>query len=473
MNQDNNKAHSQLRWILDNADMGFFIVAATHTQQRQIADAHKSPRIAEYDYSPRGGDFSFYELSQWADDNKDADILFILNTQVGLHDDHQIGAFNMSRDMLAKKERVWIFFMTADLEYRLSTFALDVYSYVRMKVHFKAGIEHIPERQDILDFHDRQSVQKIQAMLEQYKPLEEQLMALPLESTPDNQLLSAATTLYEIAFLYVDCADYDDALRLREKVLQIRKKILGDNHLGTAAVYNKVAYIYDMQGQYDNALKLYHKVLGIYEIHLGVEHLTTAHIYNNVAAVYGSKGDYAKALEFYYKALEIREKQLSVEHLDTATTYNNIATAYYNQDDSAQALEWYQKALDIYEKLLGVEHPDTAQIYNSMGATYDNQGHHAKALKLHHKALAIFEKLLGNDHPDAARTYYNIAGSYFNQGDYIRAFEWIIRAYRVFLRRLDSNHPMTIESLDIIKATHQHLGITEPFDKWLSQQLQD
>ena len=86
MNSDdgNEKAHERLRWILDNADAGFFIVTAPHRQQHQIADLYKSPQIACYDYSPGGEKYSYYALSDWADTHRDADILFVLNTQIAL-----------------------------------------------------------------------------------------------------------------------------------------------------------------------------------------------------------------------------------------------------------------------------------------------------------------------------------------------------------------------------------------------------
>jgi len=425
---DNTEAYGIVRWILDNADTGFFIITAPHRQQRQIAEIHTSPRVACYDYSSHGERYSYHALSEWADTNQDTDILFILNMQVALQEDKNLADFNLSRDMLARKDKTWVFFMTKDTEYRLSTFAHDIYSYVRMKAHFQAEEENEPKELQILDFHDRQSVQKIKAMLEQYKELEERLMLLSLQDTSDSRLLSAANTLADIAKLYSDCAEYDDSFRLYKKELQIREKTLGKEHPNTATTYN------------------------------------------NIALVYAHQGDYPKALEWSQKALAIREKVLGKEHPDTATTYNNIALVYYNQGDYPKALEWYQKALAIREKALGKEHPNTATTYNNIAGVYDSQGDYPKALEWYQKAIAIREKVLGKEHPDTATTYNNIAAVYARQGDYPKALEWYIKSYRILLK-LGEEHPNTSTAKKNMKAAHQKASLNEPFEQWLQKKL--
>jgi len=466
----NEEAYRKLRWILDNADAGFFIVTAPHRQQRQIADLHKSPRIACYDYSPDGEAYSYYALSDWADTHRDAEALFVLNMQVALQQEKNLIDLNMSRDMLAKKDRAWVFFMSRDTEYRLSTFAHDIYSYVRMKVHFQAEEKKEPKEPEMRGLHDRLNVQKATAMLEQYKELEARHMSLSLNDTPDNQLLSAAMTLSDIAELYKNCARYDDSLKLYEKVLQIRKKVLGDEHLDTATAYNNIAFLYDSQGDYPKALEWYGKALAIRERVLGKEHPDTATTYNNIAGVYYNQGDYPKALEWYEKALAIRERVLGKEHPDTATTYNNMASVYYNQGDYPKVLELYGKALAIRERVLGKEHPDTAVTYNNIAFVYDSQGDYPKALEWYEKALAILERALGKEHPDTARVYSNIAFVYDNQGDYSKALECYAKSYKI-LRRLGEMHPDTNAVREDMKNAYQNAGLDAPFEQWLQKKL--
>ena len=319
MAADNQESYETISWILDNADMGFFIVTAPHRMQREIAERYETSKVEIYDYAQNASSFSYPELSAWADSRMDADFLFVLNMQVAIRDENDMLSFNLSRDMLSKKHKAWLFFMTKDLENRLSTFAFDIYSYVRLKAHFLPEKEDELGRQEFMtyDIDDHVNIEKAREALERYRDLEEELTSLPLDTTPREQLLSAAITLSNIAKLYRNCADYANALRLLEITRDIR------------------------------------------ETHLGTWHPDTASIYNDIAIVYNDQGDYGKALEWNDKALAIREKTLGKEHPDTANTYNNIAFTYYKQGDYGRALELLVKALAIMKKTLGEEHPST------------------------------------------------------------------------------------------------------------------
>ena len=410
---DNGEAYHTVRWILDNADMGFFIVTAPHQTQRKIADFYTTSRVAVYDYSRHGGAYSYSDLSVWSESHKDKDVFFILNMQNAFtgekgFDEKFMSAFNMSRDLLAQKQKIWLFFMTRELQERLRVFARDVYSYVRLKAHFEAEEESDFEGKQILEFEERHNFSEIKKTLARYKDMEERYMSMPLEDTPHGQLLSAAVTLSNISTLYKDCAEYDNALRLLEKIREIREQVLEKEHPDIAATYNNIADVYQNQGNYTKALEWYYKALTVSEKMSGKEHPNTAKIYNNIAGIYDKQGDYSEALVWYQKALIIKEKVLGKEHPSTATTYNNTAAVYGNQGDYSKALEWYQKALAIYEKVLGEEHPDTAATYNNIAGIYDSQKNYSKALEWYQKALDVFEKVLGVDHPHTKITRKNL-----------------------------------------------------------------
>ncbi|MCL1982512.1 MAG: hypothetical protein FWG53_05380 [Clostridiales bacterium] len=136
MTTNNQEAYETIDWILDNADMGFFIVTAPAHMQRKIAELYKIPKISVYDFLRKPEPYSCSDLGFWAESRKDAGAFFVLNMQEALRDESDMLSFNMSRDVLAKKKKIWLFFMTKDLERRLSTFAYDFYSFVRLKAHF-------------------------------------------------------------------------------------------------------------------------------------------------------------------------------------------------------------------------------------------------------------------------------------------------------------------------------------------------
>jgi len=441
---DNSEAYFALSWILDAADEGFFIVAASSHMQRKIARRYGTQRIGIYDFSKIRDGYSYSALDAWtAAQPDDIGVFFLLNMQTALRDEDSMAVFNMSRDLLAKKKKTWIFFMENELEYRLSTYARDIYAYVGQKIFFETEEESEFEGQLILEFEERHNVSEIRKTLERYKELEVRYMALSLEDTPDNQLLSAAVALLNIAALYRDCARYNDALTVLKKTKEIREYVLGKEHPDTATTYSEIAVVHDDQGDDLKALDWYHKALDIAVKVLGKEHPDIAAIYNNIAKVYDNQGDDPKALDWYHKALDIAVKVLGKEHPNTATICNNIAVVYRSQGDYSRALDWCLKSLDVREKLLGKEHPDTATIYDNIALVYSNQGDYSKALEWHQKALEIFEKVLGKEHPNTATVYNNIAIVYKNQGDHPKALNWYQKAYEILLHKLGENHPST------------------------------
>ena len=450
MRVDNREAHYTMGWILEHASSGFFIVIASSHMQRKIADFYQTDNMALYDYAHHSKPYSYPELNDWAGSHPDKDVFFILNMHLAFQDEKGIISeenmlmFNMSRDLLASKQKNWIFFMTEEADTRLSTFAYDIYSFMRQRIHFQDEEERVLKVGQVLEFDEVHNVKQIKEMLGRYKDLEERYLALPLDTTDEKLLLSSAISLENIANLYEKCADYINAFEMLTRVWIIREKVLGKGHPATATTYTNMALVYLRQGDYIKALEWYHKALDVHEKVLGREHLATATTYNNIGLVYSRQGDYVKALEWYHKALDVREKFLSREHPDTATTYNNMGLVYSRQGDYTEALKWYQKALDVREKVLSKEHLATATTYNNMAGIYSRQGEYTKALEWYQETLDISEKILGGEHPAIAMTYNNIGLVYLRQGDYAKALEWYHKALDISEKVLGKEHPQTI-----------------------------
>ena len=226
---------------------------------------------------------------------------------------------------------------------------------------------------------------------------------------------------------------YDFSLSLSEILLEIRGRVLGQNHPDIATSYNNIGVIYSDKGDYDKALEYHLKAMEIRESVLGANHPDTAMSYNNIGNVYFYKGDYDKALEYYLKAVKIKESVLGVNHPYTATSYNNIGEIYSDKGDYDKALEYYLEAVKIKESVLGANHPDTAMSYNNIGNVYSDKGDYDKALEYHLKAMEIREKVLGEDHINTVYSYNDIAWTYHLLGKYDDALSYVEKAVKVSL----------------------------------------
>ena len=118
-----------------------------------------------------------------------------------------------------------------------------------------------------------------------------------------------------------------EALPLRQQGLDLRRKLLGEEHPDTALSYNNQAFNENAQGRYEDAERSARKAVALHRKLLGEEHPLTARGYNNLALHLTAQGKFAEAEEAHSKALALRRKLLGEKHPDTALSYNNLADA--------------------------------------------------------------------------------------------------------------------------------------------------
>ena len=262
---------------------------------------------------------------------------------------------------------------------------------------------------------------------------------------------------------------YALAQPLYEKALEIRRRLLSDDHPETANSYNNVALNLNAQGKYAQAQPLFEKALEINRRLLSDDHPETALSYNNVAFNLSAQGKYALAQPLLEKALEIHRRLLSDDHPHTALSYNNVAANLNAQGKYAQAQPLDEKALEINRRLLTDDHPDTARSYNNVAMNLNAQGKYAAAQPLFEKALEINRRLLTDDHPDTAISYNSLAANLNAQGKYAQAQPLYEKALEIYRRLLTDDHPLTAGSYSGLAVNLNAQGkYLEARDRWLS-----
>ena len=95
------------------------------------------------------------------------------------------------------------------------------------------------------------------------------------------------------------------------------------------------------QGNYDRAVVVAQKALEVAKENVGPDHPNVATSLNNLASLYDTQGDYAKAEPLFKRSLAIREKALGPDHPNVATSLENMAVLYRatKRDKEAQELE--------------------------------------------------------------------------------------------------------------------------------------
>ncbi|EAW34379.1 CHAT domain-containing protein [Lyngbya sp. PCC 8106] len=288
-------------------------------------------------------------------------------------------------------------------------------------------------------------------------PLAEQVLEIRERILGENHP-DVATSLNNLALLYSDQGRYDEAELLYQRSLAIDEKALGENHPSVATSLNNLAALYDSQGRYSEAEPLYQRSLAIREKALGKDHSLVALSLNNLASLYNSQGRYDEAEPLHQRSLAIREKALGENHPSVATSLNNLASLYRSQGRYSEAEPLHQRSLAIREKALGENHPSVAQSLNNLANLYDSQGRYDEAEPLIQRSLAIWEKALGENHPLVATSLNNLANLYDSQGRYDEAEPLIQRSLAIREKALGENHPLVATSLNNLANLYDSQG---------------
>jgi len=288
-------------------------------------------------------------------------------------------------------------------------------------------------------------------------PLAEKLVVLT-KRTKGGADPVTATSLNDLAELYLKLGDYAKAEPLFKETLEIRRKVLGPQHPGTAQSMNDLAELYLKLGDYTKAEPLFKEALEIRQKVLGRQHPHTAASLDGLAELYFKLGDFPKAEPLFKEALEIRQKVLGPQHPGTAQSLIGLAQLYLELDDYGKAEPLFKEALEIRQKVLGRDRPATAQSLDKLAALYQDIGDYDKAEPLYQEALEIRRKVLGREHPFTAVSLNNLAFFYWKLGDYGKAEPLFKEALEIRQKVLGPLHPYTAQSLNNLALLYWKLG---------------
>ena len=223
-----------------------------------------------------------------------------------------------------------------------------------------------------------------------------------------------ANSLQNLAATYSSLANYEKALPLAKRALEIAEKNDKANFdFGKIRFLTTLADIYADLGQYENALPLVQQVIASNEVFPGKDHEATALSLTRLASIYLQLGQRELAISVNQRALEILERRLGLDHPDTAQVMNNLASDYLANREHWKALDLLQRALKAQELRLGSMHPATAISYSNIAVAYGNLGQYDLAQAMANRALEIDELVFGSAHPSTASTWTTLAAIWY------------------------------------------------------------
>jgi tetratricopeptide (TPR) repeat protein len=265
--------------------------------------------------------------------------------------------------------------------------------------------------------------------------------------------------------------EFTPARQLQERVLELSRKVKGEEHPETLAAMSNLAETLRQQGDFAKARELQEQALAA-NLKIGPDTEETLSARNNLALTLESQGDLPRALSLQEEAAAASEQLLGSESPRRLKLENNLAVSRRRMGDLAGARKLGDYIVPIAQRVLGDEHPETLRAMHSLAATMAAQGELAKARALEESVLTARKRILGEEHPETLDAMNNLASILGQQGDLAgeRALEE--RTFEIRTRILGAEHPDTLTAMNNLATTLRALGDIPRATKLLSQALE-
>ena len=157
---------------------------------------------------------------------------------------------------------------------------------------------------------------------------------------------------------------------------------------GEADLLGWVANFDYVRGDLVGARVLHEKVLEVWRGVLGDDHPETLSSMNNLALTLQAQGDLAGARALQEKVLEVQRRVLGDDRPETLASMNNLAATLQAQGDLAGARALQEKAIEVSRRVLGDDHPGTTISAWNLSQTYEKGGDVAAARRIRAELLA-------------------------------------------------------------------------------------
>ena len=220
----------------------------------------------------------------------------------------------------------------------------------------------------------------------------------------------------------------------------------------------RVAILAGAQGAYSGARRVEERVVDVCRRLLGQEHPDTLTSMNNLAATLLAQGDVAGARRMQEQVVEASTRVKGEDQPHTLTSMNNLAETLRAQGDLPGALRMHERVLEVRKRVLGEEDPDTLASMNNLALTQRDLGDLTGARRTQEQVLGVIRRVLGEEHQYTLMSMDNLAYTLRAQGDVAEARRLHERVVEAMTRVLGEEHPATLTSMNNLAFTLRDLG---------------
>ena len=189
----------------------------------------------------------------------------------------------------------------------------------------------------------------------------------------------------KLCHIYRFALDYRQAALWAERLLNHRKTHLGEDHPDTLSAMHNLAYTLSDLGRHNEALELKQEVLEKSRRILGKDHPETLLAMGNLSVSLSELGRHDETLTLQQEILEKSRRTLGEDHPDTLLAAHNLAYTLSELGRHNEALSLQREVMEKYRRILGEHHPETLAAMGNLASTLSDLAWHNEALELNKK----------------------------------------------------------------------------------------
>ncbi|MGI9625340.1 MAG: tetratricopeptide repeat protein, partial [Longimicrobiales bacterium] len=275
----------------------------------------------------------------------------------------------------------------------------------------------------------------------EYDEAEELLLeALAIDQEAERPDLEASDW-NSLSILRARRGDYDAAIEAGEMGLAARLREGDEDNTGLATNLMNLGWALDNKGEWERADSMYMATLEMRRRILGDEHPHVAVVLNNLASMRQKEGRLAESRELHMESLALRRKIFGNDHADVAASLNNLGIVSYFESNYEEAEIAFVEALRVFRLHRAEDHPHVLTGVGNLAAVYREQGKLDESEALFREAVETRIRVLGPDHEQAGGAWNNLGFVLFRQGDPVEAESAHREAIRVFATVFSPDHP--------------------------------
>jgi tetratricopeptide (TPR) repeat protein/tRNA A-37 threonylcarbamoyl transferase component Bud32 len=272
------------------------------------------------------------------------------------------------------------------------------------------------------------------------------------------QPLTEAQIRTIIGSIYHELGKLEAAEQQHRSALEIRRAILGEEHLDTLASRQHLAQALSSRGFPLRARVHVQKAFDGRKRQLGPEHPDTLESMELLAWTYAGRFAHSEAETINRQLLEIRQRTLGESHPQTLTLLGTIASNIARQGRHAEAEPLYRKALDGLRKRPGIEAPNALDVLNDFAITLEALGNYQEAEQYRRQILEIRTRLARPEHKSARDAKFGLGTFLLRRGRLDEALKELEGVYKLQLQTVGEAHWDTIDTMTYLADAHEELG---------------